>query len=159
VRHAHAGDKRLWRDPDEARPLSPRGEAQAAGLLVTLAGDVVEEAWSSPALRCTQTLAPLARQRGLDVHSTPLLAKEVEAAELLGWLRARGPDARALVCTHGEVLRGLFDLCRDQGLIGESVGLDTPKGGGWRLHSPADTAVPPAGPVLLLDYLAPRLLR
>lgn len=159
MRHAHAGDKRLWHDPDEARPLSPRGEAQAAGLLVTLAGDVVDSIWTSPALRCTQTVAPLARERGLDVNSTPVLAKDVEAAALLGWLRALGPDSRALVCTHGEVLRGLFDLCREQGLIGESVGFDTPKGGSWRLHSHAEAAVPPAGPVLLLDYLAPRLRR
>ena len=29
LRHAHAGDYATWDGPDEARPLTPRGERQA----------------------------------------------------------------------------------------------------------------------------------
>jgi hypothetical protein len=36
VRHAHAGDKSRWQGPDSLRPLSPAGQAEAAGLVVRL---------------------------------------------------------------------------------------------------------------------------
>ena len=55
IRHAHAGNKRNWSGPDEERPLSAKGQAQAEGIAGEF-GDVgVKRVISSPAVRCRET--------------------------------------------------------------------------------------------------------
>ena len=65
VRHAHAGDKRAWLGPDAVRPLSTPGRREAHGLLTRLRDHPITRILSSPAVRCLQTVEPLARRRGL----------------------------------------------------------------------------------------------
>ena len=55
VRHAHAGDKRLWDQPDDLRPLTASGWQEAHGLLRRLGGFDISGIISSPATRCVQT--------------------------------------------------------------------------------------------------------
>jgi broad specificity phosphatase PhoE len=66
VRHAHAD----W-EPDEMRPLSPRGEADALRVADTLAPYPISCIVSSPYRRAVQTLQPLADRRRLSIQLYP----------------------------------------------------------------------------------------
>jgi 8-oxo-dGTP diphosphatase len=132
VRHAHAGDKATWRGLDALRPLSSTGHAEAMGLLVRLRSCPVERILSSPALRCVQTIEPLARERGLPVERSDALDRDADAAELLDLVR--GPLRRGTVlCTHGESLGRLLPTLVAGGLS-VSAPLQWPKGCTWVLE-------------------------
>ncbi len=79
VRHADAGDKRRWDAPDLLRPLSPTGWSQATGLVERLQDYPIERIMSSPAVRCQQTVQPLARDRYLPIESSPNTSSQVHA--------------------------------------------------------------------------------
>ena len=64
LRHAHAGDKHAWNGPDLARPLSGAGRREAHGLLTQLRDYPIIRVLSSPAVRCLQTVEPLAARPG-----------------------------------------------------------------------------------------------
>src|SRR6266496_1771542 len=78
VRHGHAGDKHLWAGADDDRPLSSTGQREARGLVALLAGYSVDKIVSSPALRCAQTVQPLAEQRGLVVRTDVALSVDAD---------------------------------------------------------------------------------
>jgi phosphohistidine phosphatase len=71
-RHAHADPG----EPDEERPLSPRGEAQAAALAASLAAadEPPVLTLSSPLLRARQTAEAIARATGAGLRSDDRLA-------------------------------------------------------------------------------------
>ena len=148
VRHAHAGSKSKWDGPDELRPLSDLGRRQAESLVTALAAEPVEVLWSSPTARCEQTLAPLARARGLTVTRTGALAPDAPVEELLRWLLDAGGQARWALCTHGEVLDALHEAAVRTGVRQLVPKPGTEKGGAWIVPAqPDDVAVPvPARP-------------
>jgi 8-oxo-dGTP diphosphatase len=115
VRHAHAGRKAAWPGPDNARPLSPAGRQQAAGLIDRLRGYPVDRILSSPAERCLQTVQPLARQRGLRIEVADALAVDGSARGVLELVEDR-TLSMAVLCTHGEVIARIFERLRAQGL-------------------------------------------
>jgi 8-oxo-dGTP diphosphatase len=132
VRHAHAGEKATWQGPDALRPLSTSGQAEAMGLVVRLRSCPVQRILSSPALRCLQTIEPLARERGLPVERSDALGREADATELLDLVR--GPLLRGTVlCTHGEGLGRLLPTLVAGGLT-VSAPLQWPKGCAWVLE-------------------------
>ena len=149
VRHAHAGTKSAWHHDDELRPLSARGRAEATSLVATFAGDQVDAAWSSPATRCLQTLAPFAAARALQVEPTRLLAKDARADLLLDWLLAHS-GARWVVCTHGEVFTALLAAGLRAGVLVDPVQV-TEKGAAWRVTHDRAARVH-------LEYLPPGVL-
>ena len=112
VRHAEAKGRTHWDRPDGERPLSKKGQRQAHGLVHQLAGAPVQRVLSSPAVRCVDTVAPLASKRDLKVEHVDELA---EGAPLKGAVRmvldAARDDGDTVLCTHGdlvpEVLRAL----------------------------------------------------
>ena len=67
LRHALAGDRDEWVGDDSERPLDERGERQARELVDRLAELPIDEILTSPAVRCVQTVQPLAAARGLEV--------------------------------------------------------------------------------------------
>lgn len=105
VRHASAGDRRAWRGDDHARPLDPIGHAQAEAIAVTLAGAAVQRILSSPSIRCTQTVEPLATKLGLDIEISAELAEGAD-----GWRtealveRLCGEAGDSVLCSHGDVI-------------------------------------------------------
>ena len=133
VRHAHAGEKRRWPGPDNLRPLSVAGEAEAAGLLVGLEDYPIGRILSSPAVRCQETVRPLAGDRLLPVEPLPAVGVAADPADvlrLLGDLQVQD----AVVCTHGEVIgEVLLQLVMD-GLAVDHP-LTWPKGSTWLLES------------------------
>src|SRR5688572_16126305 len=106
VRHAHAGSRSSWAGADHDRPLSKRGQRQAAGIAERLAGAGITRLVSSPAVRCVQTLEPLAARLGLPVDADERLlegASGGDALSLAGELCAGGGEA-AVLCSHGDVI-------------------------------------------------------
>jgi 2,3-bisphosphoglycerate-dependent phosphoglycerate mutase len=66
VRHAHAE----W-TPDENRPLSGRGRADAERVADVLGGVPITAIYASPVRRARETIAPLAVRLGLPIHIVP----------------------------------------------------------------------------------------
>jgi broad specificity phosphatase PhoE len=138
VRHADAGDKRQWTGPDDDRPLSSRGCLEAEGLVIQLASYPISEIVSSPAVRCWQTVEPLARQRGLTARTDVALAVDANLDRAVALL-LESPTDDLVLCTHGELIRPLLGRLLDLGapLRGKLV---WPKSSVWLLET-ADGAV------------------
>ena len=152
VRHAHAGVRGTWPGDDLARQLSDVGRTQADGVAELWADADVGAVHSSRAVRCTETVRPLAECLGLDVVQTPLLLEGVAPSETLAWLESlalRTEHATVVACSHGDVIGGIVRRLQGRGtqLDGD---LDWPKGSTWelevdeglvargRLHPPTD---------------------
>jgi phosphohistidine phosphatase SixA len=132
VRHADAGSKQRWDAPDSLRPLSANGHAEAAGLVVRLEDFPISRVLSSPTLRCSQTVHPLARDRWLPVDHQEALGVDADLAGVLALLE--DPQlADAVVCTHGEVIGQLLTWLVADGLVVDQP-LAWPKGSTWLLH-------------------------
>jgi 8-oxo-(d)GTP phosphatase len=97
LRHASAGDRKTWQGDDRLRPLDERGREQALALAERLRAQGVERVYSSPYVRCTQTVAPL----GLEIVPDERLA---EGAPLEATLELLGDLDDAVACTHGDVI-------------------------------------------------------
>ncbi len=145
VRHAKAYSRdRWWGKPDRERPLSPAGLDQSRTLARELrAGEPLAALYSSPYLRCSQTLAPLAEATGLAVTEEESLAEITALPALDGgdgwvasaWLGGRAlafvesvvekhAGARVVACTHGDVIPALLAvLAGRDGLVVEAVRL------------------------------------
>jgi 8-oxo-dGTP diphosphatase len=129
IRHAKAGSRSHWEQDDRIRPLSKSGIKQAAALVSVLAPYPISAVFSSPYLRCVQTVEPLAQARRLAIRETASLA---EGAGLTGALRFV-EDAKlgdCVLCTHGDVVQELVDeLIRRRIVRASYGGLD--KGSTW----------------------------
>ena len=107
VRHAKAGSRPHWDGDDEARPLSKNGWRQAEALAKRLAGESVSGLWSSPSVRCVQTVEPLGRALDVEIRIEPRLAEGTDLEGSLALL-AEVPDG-AVLCSHGDVIPELLD--------------------------------------------------
>jgi phosphohistidine phosphatase SixA len=103
VRHARAGSRGHWTGDDRLRPLSKKGLEQAARLVSVLDSFPVSSIYSSPYLRCMQTIEPLARAHDIDVQSAAALA---EGHGLAGAMQFMGDPKldHAILCTHGDIV-------------------------------------------------------
>jgi len=119
VRHGSAGDRAAWAGADALRPLDGIGREQATAISRLLAPRAPLTVLSSPAVRCVQTVAPLAERIGAAVEQLAALAEGAvpTTADLLGAGADRPP---AVLCSHGDV-------------IGHLIGFDQPcrKGSIW----------------------------
>lgn len=122
VRHAHAGSRSAWEGDDAERPLSKKGHRQAAAIADHLADGLPTSGGkirllSSPAVRCQQTLGPLARRLGLEVLPDVRLAEGrsgYDALTLVDELRRDGPRT-AVLSNHGDVIPELLGLLKIDG--------------------------------------------
>jgi len=136
VRHARAGVRGTWPKDDLERPLDERGRAQAHGMVPALA-PLATALRTSRAVRCHDTLLPLAAETGLEVVTAPELLEGADPAAALAWLLEQ-PDG-TVACSHGDVIGGLGRLLVAAGALPESVAT-WPKGGWWRIGA-ADRVV------------------
>jgi 8-oxo-dGTP diphosphatase len=103
VRHAEAGKRGTF--ADELRPLSRRGKEQADAIAAALADAGITRLYSSPYVRCAETLEPLAARADLKVRTRDSLAEGNDASGVLELVEsADGPIA---VCSHGDVIESL----------------------------------------------------
>ena len=129
VRHADALSRHGWRPDDRLRPLSEKGFAQAQRLVDLLADHRIELIVSSPAVRCVQTVEPLAAARGLAVVEDTALG---EGMPLTPVRRLAGDLDRAVLCSHGDLIPALVDQLIDEGM--EAVARDAKKASTWVLE-------------------------
>ena len=118
VRHADAGSRGGWREPDLLRPLTDAGRAQARGI-VRLLGDrfAVDEIVSSPSVRCVETVAALAAVLAVDIRIDPALAEGEDpgaAVELAR--RAADPGPGLVLCSHGDLIPAMLEVLEFDGL-------------------------------------------
>ncbi|MCU1452586.1 MAG: hydrolase [Acidimicrobiales bacterium] len=141
IRHAKAGSRQRWDQPDEKRPLSTAGAAQAEQVAEQLSGSGVTMLVASPALRCRQTLEPLGRRLGREVAVDAALAEGASgegALEALMAMAATSPELAA--CSHGDVIPRVLELLARQGVDVEG-GTNLPKGGRVTLDLRGGTVV------------------
>lgn len=132
VRHAHAGDRSEWNGNDDQRPLSERGWQQAKGISKRLRHLAVTRLISSPAVRCTQTLEPLATKLGLEIETHWSLAEGASpkaTAALLSGLSG----SRTAVSSHGDVIPAALDHLARRGMTIHDR-FDCKKGSVWALR-------------------------
>ncbi|MBV8196201.1 MAG: histidine phosphatase family protein, partial [Candidatus Dormibacteraeota bacterium] len=115
IRHAHAGSREKWTGPDDQRPLSDKGWSQARGLVDVLHDEPSQRIVSSPSLRCTQTLMPLAEARGLPVEEDPRLLEGHDPEDTFAWLEREVAARSIAVCTHGDIVPAVLDLAAERG--------------------------------------------
>jgi broad specificity phosphatase PhoE len=158
VPHCQSVAKPGWTRDHLVRPLSDVGHAQARALVPAVGADV-DAIWSSPAVRCLQTVGPLAAAAGLPVRELPELyetqgfqdpgewvagvfapmGQAVAGAWIAGRatgavvrLTAAHPGGRVVACSHGDVLPVLLALLA--GAYGVPLPPLVNRGGWWELR-------------------------
>lgn len=115
VRHAKAGDREAWTGDDRQRPLTKKGFEQAEKLVQLLDVHRISSVFSSPYLRCMQTVEPLARARKLELKESPSLV-EGSGLEGLGEFFGDRSLGESVLSTHGDIVEELV-----QDLLGREV--------------------------------------
>lgn len=131
VRHAHAGVRGTWPGNDLDRPLSERGHGEADAILEQWGAAGVTAVHSSRAVRCVETVQPLADAVGVPLRPAPELLEGAAPADALSWMEAL-PGAVVACCSHGDVIGGVVERLAERGtdLDGD---LQWPKGSTWEL--------------------------
>jgi phosphohistidine phosphatase SixA len=93
---------------------------------------------SSPAERCRQTVAPLAKQAGRDVELEEWLDEGSDALEALALLTEL-EEAVVAACTHGDVIWGVLDWLA-RGGVDLGARPDASKASTWALDWPDSPA-------------------
>jgi phosphohistidine phosphatase SixA len=115
VRHAKAGSRKAWSGPDELRPLSKAGRAQARALAKWFADKDVTRIVSSSFVRCRETVEPFAHRIGFEVELSNALTEGAPLADSLR-LVEKLLDENAVLCTHGDVLGNLLTCYSQSGV-------------------------------------------
>jgi phosphohistidine phosphatase SixA len=92
VRHAEAAPG----EPDDLRPLTPRGRKTARALGLRLAAEAPEAVVSSPLLRARETAAPIAAAAGVPADTDERLAPGASANSVRAALAGRGQTVVAV---------------------------------------------------------------
>jgi len=112
VRHAKAGSRSHWTGDDRKRPLTKKGVQQAQELVTTFATYDIAAVYSSPFLRCMQTVEPIARAHKLKVQAEPGLAEGRGLVAAYRFFDDPKLD-EVVLCTHGDIVWELVeDLAR-----------------------------------------------
>lgn len=114
IRHAQAGVSDHNDPNDTIRPLDAYGRDQANWIADRLASEPIEAFYSSPALRCLQTVQPAADRFGYDVRPEAAFAEGSSTGGALDAVRAVGD--RAAVCLHGDLLPEIINTFARAGM-------------------------------------------
>jgi 8-oxo-dGTP diphosphatase len=135
VRHAKAGERRIWADDDTVRPLSRQGWKQSRALAQRLAGKGVSTIHSSPYVRCVQTVEPLAELVGTEIRIDDRLAEDSPFEPVLDLLAE--VDSGAVLCSHGDVIPATIEALVRRGMEVQST-VDWRKATVWVLRRTGD---------------------
>ena len=135
VRHADAGSRKAWTGDDCTRPLSPLGLQQASGIRTAFSAEPVTRIFSSPAVRCIQTIEPLADALGLEIEVSDALFEGSRVTDAISFVES--VDETAVLSSHGDVipemLRGL--ISRGMNLVDD---FRWAKGSAWVISRDGD---------------------
>jgi broad specificity phosphatase PhoE len=157
VRHAKATPRRDWSGTDIDRPLDDKGFRQAPEICAWLRKKCRDAAkppllFSSPSVRCRQTLEPLADALNVKLRDDALLGDldsgealpSEDPDEIIAWLGRQGmrfidreaavhPDRVVVACSHGDVLPETLALLFDRDDVSPDDSGNA-KGSVWMLH-------------------------
>jgi 8-oxo-dGTP diphosphatase len=132
IRHAHAGARSAWNDDDRLRPLSPKGNRTAEAIAGALGDRPVVRVLSSPAVRCIETIEPLAAKVGQPIETSEPLAEGGDAVEVIRLMRSHAGGDLAM-CSHGDVIPEVIEILARSGVdIAGDVG--NRKGSFWAIE-------------------------
>jgi 8-oxo-(d)GTP phosphatase len=118
LRHAKAIERQEWAGEDTDRPLSSLGERQAKRMLTNFLPFAVEEIHSSSAVRCYESITPLARGLNVDFFFTDSLTEEVfhknNERPFKYVQRLLVNDFTTLVCSHNPILPSIVSAFVDK---------------------------------------------
>ncbi len=133
VRHASAGSRGSGPD-DLARELDDEGHEQARRLVDALADSGVERILTSPAVRCRQTVEPLATKLGIDIEAVPDLVEGRPAGPLVSMInRLVAANSSAVLSSHGDMIPLVLDALSVLGI--PMAGNKCQKGSIWELRT------------------------
>lgn len=137
LRHAKAIERTDWAGEDTDRPLSSLGERQAKRLLTVMRPFGIEEIHSSSAVRCYETITPLARSLNVDFFFTDSLSEDVFRKDKERAVRYANRllvnDYPVLLCSHNPVLPEIISNFVDKfGVEVENIKLEP--GDAWVVH-------------------------
>jgi len=114
VRHAKAGERRLWQGDDLDRPLSPKGWKQADLLATRLLALGVSDLYSSPYVRCAQTLEPLADRLERPIEIDQRLSEDEPFEPMLEMLSSVSDGA--VMSSHGDMIPAAIAALERRGM-------------------------------------------
>jgi phosphohistidine phosphatase SixA len=114
VRHASAGVALADQAADRDRPLDTKGIKQAQAIAERLGSLEISGLYSSPYLRCVQTLHPLSQRTGLAICHREELAEGRDFAAPLALCESLADGA--VICSHGDVIPALIEAMMRRGL-------------------------------------------
>jgi 8-oxo-(d)GTP phosphatase len=127
VRHGKASSRDNWEGDDQLRPLTGKGRRQADRLRAHLGLDTLRHVRSSPAVRCLQTVEPLAHALELGVEPVDDLQEGTSVNRAMTLVRATaGPS---VLCSHGDVVSEVVEAIEREHPIEGSRGWK--KGAAW----------------------------
>jgi 8-oxo-dGTP diphosphatase len=134
LRHASAGSRSDWSGPDADRPLDADGQARSMDLAGLLECFTPARLISATALRCRQTLEPVAYRRNLAIEVDGRFDEDADPLAAARHLRSvAGRGGAIAVCGQGQVIPPMLAA-----LTGDTAeDYETPKGSGWVLSLPA----------------------
>lgn len=119
VRHAKAGERRVWNGDDVDRPLSKTGWKQSHAVARRLVKNDVTALYSSPYVRCMQTLEPLGDLTGLTVQAEQRLFEDEPFEPVLDLLSE--VEDGAVLCSHGDIIPAVI-----KALVRRGMHVETP---------------------------------
>ncbi len=149
VRNGQAIKRTAWTGWDDLRPLTAKGENQARGLQATLESVAIRRIWSSPAIRCHETVERLAGDRSLLVELDSRLDEESGVEDALALLDEEA-GAPVLLCAGRSLIGEL--LATFQVGDGDPGDLLCQKGSVWMLERRGHE-------ITSAEYMAPREIR
>lgn len=135
IRHALAGVRNNLDPADDRRPLDEIGLNQAQSIAASWTCGDIEAVYSSPALRCVQTVEPLAERLGLAVQIAPELFEGTARSRSIEYIRSF-TGRSVVLCSHGDVIP---DVLRNLEVGGCQLhGRGCGKGSIWELDNSTD---------------------
>jgi 8-oxo-dGTP diphosphatase len=132
--HMDAVDRKGWQGAPDDRPLTALGQRQSEQIAHEMANEPVQAIFSSPAIRCRESLAPLSKQTGLPIEMLSGFRDTLGYKAPDGWenpdrpgadplggaqsagsafaalqeIKARVPEGRAVLCSYGDIVPALL---------------------------------------------------
>lgn len=114
------------------RPLTPRGVRQAEALPEVLADYEIHRVLSSPAIRCADTVRPLAKDRRLEIDETDDL---FEGSTHLALARLKACALTpSVLCSHGDVIPWVLEVLAERDGVDLGPAPKCAKGSTWVLE-------------------------
>lgn len=114
VRHAKAGERRVWDGDDVDRPLSKTGRKQAKAVCRRLAAKGATAVYSSSYARCVETLEPLAKELSTEVTIDQRLYEGEPFEGVLDLLNE--VEDGAVLCSHGDIVPAVVEALVRRGM-------------------------------------------